>query len=89
VNLWLEEWDDFQYLPEEVTDAGDRVLMRVRLSGRGKTSGVGLDATVFSRLDISGCLAVAVQDLLRRRVGPGSRRAAGVGEVAAEGASRP
>jgi ketosteroid isomerase-like protein len=44
---WLEEWEDFRFAPEEVVDLGERALMRVRLSGRGKASGLELQQTVF------------------------------------------
>ena len=44
---WLEEWEDFRFTAEEVVDLGERAFMRVRLSGRGKASGVELELTVF------------------------------------------
>ena len=44
---WLEEWQGFRFVPEEVVDLGERAFMRVRLSGRGKASGVELQQTVF------------------------------------------
>lgn len=44
---WLEEWKEFRFVPEEVVDLGERALLRVRLSGRGKTSGIDLEQTVF------------------------------------------
>jgi hypothetical protein len=34
VSLWLEEWERFRYIPEDVIDLGERAIMRVRLSGR-------------------------------------------------------
>lgn len=44
---WLAEWEGFRFAPEEVADLGERALMRVRLSGRGKASGIELDQTVY------------------------------------------
>jgi len=44
---WLEDWDDFRYLPEEVIDLGERAFMRVRVSGRARTSGIELDLDAF------------------------------------------
>ena len=44
---WLEAWKDFRFTAEEVVDVGERALMRVRLSGRGETSGIELDQIVF------------------------------------------
>ena len=45
--LVLEAWKGFRFTAEEVVDLGERAFMRVRLSGRGKTSGIELDQTVF------------------------------------------
>jgi ketosteroid isomerase-like protein len=38
-------WDDFRFEPEELIDAGGRVVAVVRLSGKGKGSGVPVDQT--------------------------------------------
>jgi uncharacterized protein len=40
IGLWLSEWDDPRYEPQEITEDGDYVIMRVRVLGRGKVSGV-------------------------------------------------
>jgi ketosteroid isomerase-like protein len=47
VRRWLEEWDEFEYRPEEVIDCGARVLMLVRLSGRARASGLALEQTLW------------------------------------------
>ena len=47
VSLWLEEWERFRYIPEDVIDLVERAIMRVRLSGRAKASGIKLDQTTF------------------------------------------
>ena len=47
LRLWLEEWEVFRFIPEEIVDLGDRALMRVRLMGRGKASSISVDQTVF------------------------------------------
>jgi ketosteroid isomerase-like protein len=45
---WLSGFErGFQYVPEEVTDVGERVLVRIRLHGRGRGSGVELDEEIF------------------------------------------
>ena len=44
--LWHEEWESFTYRPLEFRDIGEHVLVRVRLSGRGRSSGVELDLTL-------------------------------------------
>jgi hypothetical protein len=47
VSLWLEEWETFRYIPEDVIDLGERALMRVHISGRAKASGIKLDQIAF------------------------------------------
>jgi len=39
---WTEDFVDWTTIPGEFTDAGDRVLVRVRQSARGEASGVPL-----------------------------------------------
>jgi ketosteroid isomerase-like protein len=43
----LEAFKEFRFDPEEVVDLGERALMRVRLSGRGRTSGIEFEQTAF------------------------------------------
>jgi uncharacterized protein len=43
VRGYLEPWDDFRVVLEEVREAGSRVLGLVRIAGRGKTSGLETD----------------------------------------------
>jgi ketosteroid isomerase-like protein len=45
--LALEAYEGFRFTAEEVVDLGERAFMRVRLSARGKTSGIELAQTVF------------------------------------------
>jgi ketosteroid isomerase-like protein len=51
VRRWVEGvdeiWDDFQMEPEELIDAGDKVFAVVRLSGKGRGSGIEADMGVF------------------------------------------
>lgn len=48
MRVWTGAWDDYSLDAEEIVDAGDRVLVIARESGRGKGSGVGIDQMVFS-----------------------------------------
>jgi ketosteroid isomerase-like protein len=41
---WTEQFDQFQQIPEEFIDAGDRVIVRIHQRGRGKGSGVPVEA---------------------------------------------
>src|SRR5438067_11702669 len=45
--LWLSEFEQSQFEPREVTQAGDCVIMRVLLSGRGRASGVETRTELF------------------------------------------
>ena len=47
VGMVNDVWDDFRFEVEEVIDAGDRLLVAVRLSGKGKGSGVSVDQHDF------------------------------------------
>jgi ketosteroid isomerase-like protein len=44
---WKGEWDDYRLMPEEFVDSGDRVVVTVRLGGRGRGSGVEVDARFY------------------------------------------
>ena len=41
---WEEPWDDYEVEAEEFVDAGDRVLVTLHFKGRGRASGVEIDA---------------------------------------------
>ena len=43
VNAVDDAWDNFRFEPEELIDAGDRVVAVVKLSGKVKGSGVPVD----------------------------------------------
>jgi ketosteroid isomerase-like protein len=44
---WKHEWEDYELTAEELTDMGDRVLAAVRVRGRGRASGIEIDARFF------------------------------------------
>ena len=44
---WKSVWDDYELILEEFTDMGDRVLATVRQRGRGKGSGIEIDARFY------------------------------------------
>jgi ketosteroid isomerase-like protein len=44
---WKAEWDDYRLTAEEFVDMSDRVLVTVRLGGRGRGSGVEIDARFY------------------------------------------
>jgi ketosteroid isomerase-like protein len=44
---WKGEWDDYELIPEEFADIGDRVVATVRLRGRGRASEIEIDALFY------------------------------------------
>jgi ketosteroid isomerase-like protein len=44
---WKSEWDDYELLPEGFEDVGDCVVAAVRLRGRGRGSGIAVDARFY------------------------------------------
>lgn len=43
VRDWASAWADFSFVPEELIDAGDRVVVLARLTATGRSSGVELE----------------------------------------------
>ena len=43
---WADQWDDFRMEVEETIDAGKNVVMVTRHHGRGRASGVAVEAVV-------------------------------------------
>ena len=41
---WRAEWEDYKVMPEGFVDVDDHVVATVRLRGRGRGSGVEIDA---------------------------------------------
>jgi ketosteroid isomerase-like protein len=44
---WKAEWEDYEVVPEEFVDSGDRVVATVCLRGRGRGSGIPIDARFY------------------------------------------
>ncbi|MEK6327437.1 MAG: nuclear transport factor 2 family protein [Actinomycetota bacterium] len=42
-----EMWGNFQFEPEELIDAGDNVVAAIRISGKGRESGVEVEMQLF------------------------------------------
>ena len=47
-------WEEFQLLPDEVRDLGDRVLWLGRVEGRGRSSGVEVDTPLGAVIEFRG-----------------------------------
>jgi hypothetical protein len=58
VARWKGAWDEYEVTHEEFVDAGDRVVVTLHLRGRGRGSGVEIDARFFDVYTIRVVLAV-------------------------------
>jgi ketosteroid isomerase-like protein len=47
IEHWASAWEDFEVTAEEFLDAGDRVVVTARHRGRGRESGVLIDAHFY------------------------------------------
>jgi ketosteroid isomerase-like protein len=47
MSLFMADWDEPSLEPQEVDEVGDFVVMRVRVSGRGKTTGLEMTTQFF------------------------------------------
>jgi ketosteroid isomerase-like protein len=61
-----EGFTDVRYMPEEVTAVGDRVLVEVRRTGRGRASGAQVDERQFHVWDIAAGRATRFRIFLDR-----------------------
>ena len=44
---FMGDWDDLRFEPQEIEEAGDRVVVRMRAWGRGRVSGISGDRLEF------------------------------------------
>ena len=44
---WKGEWNDYELIPEEFAEMGDRVVVTVRFRARGRRSGIEVDARLY------------------------------------------
>ncbi len=72
-----DAWDEFRGLTDEVRDLGERVLWRGRVEGRGRVSGVPVDAPLDILYDFRGGKISRMHSFLDRDE---ALRAAGLSE---------
>ena len=60
------EWHDYKVMPEEFVDRGDRVVVTVRLQGRGRGSGVEVDARFYDVYTLRDGLIVRMDQFTER-----------------------
>jgi ketosteroid isomerase-like protein len=63
---WKAEWDDYEVLPEEFVDGGDRVLATVRVRGRGRGSGVEIDARFYDLYTLRDGMIIRMDQFTER-----------------------
>jgi len=63
---WKGEWDDYELVPEEFVDRGDRVVVTVRLGGRGRGSGVEIGARFYDVYTLCDGRIVRMDQFTRR-----------------------
>jgi ketosteroid isomerase-like protein len=63
---WLESWEEFRLEPQEVIDFGDRVLVLVQRTGRGRHSGLSLDQPSADLFTLEGGWVVRYDDYWAR-----------------------
>lgn len=44
---WKGEWDDYELVPERFDEIGDSVIATVHVRGRGRRSGIEIDARLY------------------------------------------
>ena len=75
---WLEAWEEFSLELEDAIPVGERVVVLNRLRGRGKASGVAVDAEVGCIFDLDGGRIVRMVFCDRRQAlqaaGPSARQ---------------
>jgi ketosteroid isomerase-like protein len=77
MRVWTGTWEEYKLEVEEMIDAGDRVLVISRESGRGKGSGVTIDQHSFSVFTLRDKQIVHYEVFLEREK---ALEAAGLGE---------
>ncbi len=63
---WESTWDDYEVIPEDFVDAGDRVLAILRVRGRGRESGVAVDALFHQVFTIRDGKIVRMDEFMER-----------------------
>ena len=64
---WKGEWDDYELVPEEFEDMGDRVVATVRLRGRGRGSGIQVDARFYELFSLRDGKIVRMDQFTEKR----------------------
>ena len=63
---WKGEWDEYELVPEEFEDTGDRVIVAVRMRARGRASGIPVDARFYDVYTLRKGKIVRMDQFTRR-----------------------
>ena len=63
---WESEWEELRTVAEEFIDAGDKVLVTVHFSGRGRASGIEVDARLHEVWVVRGGKIVRMDEFTDR-----------------------
>jgi ketosteroid isomerase-like protein len=62
-----ELFEDVSWEPEEFVDAGERIVVGATVAGRGRGSGIPVEARLFMVVSVRAGLAVRLESYLDRR----------------------
>jgi ketosteroid isomerase-like protein len=63
---WEDSFEDLEVTYEETIDAGDRVVVETRVSGRGRESGVGVDSRTYMVWTLRGKKVLRMDEFTER-----------------------
>jgi ketosteroid isomerase-like protein len=63
---WLDAFEDLRFVPEELIDLGDRLLVTAEVSGHGSGSGVAVSEQVFQLFTLRRGLVLKQEDFVDR-----------------------
>ncbi len=63
---WLEEWNDFTIVAEDLIEAGDSVVVVARQAGKGSSSGIAADLRYFAVWTFRGGKVIRMEQFLDR-----------------------
>jgi ketosteroid isomerase-like protein len=63
---WEELFDDIRVEAEELIDAGERIVSRLHVTGRGRGSGIDVDQSVYQVVELRGKSIVRIDEFYDR-----------------------
>ena len=63
---WKSEWDEYEMLPEEFEQMGDRVVVDVSFRARGRASGIEVDARLYDVYTLRGGKIIRMDQFTQR-----------------------